>query len=220
MKIRVIFVTLLAALLIPLSGISYSQDNSPDNIKKEKRPKQSDFFFNISDSGMGAGIKILYSALNPDTKIGYGFMIAGIRGQSEAVVVNLYDPYGYPQKVGNNFFTLVIPVNFTIKKRLFRDAIDSNMRPFIMGEAGPVWGVAFPNRDANGINNSFGKKMGKGKGQLSGNLFAGFGVEIGSTETREIGLMVGFHYMKFANPLGERREYAGVDLRFSFLSSF
>lgn len=220
MKVRVNILALLIILLIPLSGTSYSQDNIPDNVTKEKSPKQADFFFNINDSGIGAGIKILYSALNPDTKIGYGFMISGIRGENEAIVVDPFDPFGFPQKVGNNFFTLVIPVNFTIKKRLFRDTIASNMRPFVVGEAGPVWGVAFPNRDANEVDYSLGKKLGKGKGQLSGNVFAGFGVEIGSPDTREFGLTIGFHYMRFPSALGERKDYAGVNLRFSFLSSF
>ena len=220
MKVHVTILVVLILLLIPLSGVSYSQENSPDDMLKKKRPKQSDFFFNISDTGIGAGMKIYYSALNPDTKIGYGFMISGIRGENEAVVVNPYDPFGYPQKIGNNFFTVVIPVNFTIKKRLFRDAIDSNMRPFVVAEAGPVWGVAFPNRDASGVDYGFGKKMGKGKGQISGNVFAGFGVEVGSPETREIGLTIGFHYMRFPVALGERKDYAGIDLRFSFLSSF
>jgi len=218
-EFKSIFV-LLIVLLIPLRGTSYSQENPSDVIKKEKRPKQADFFFNVSETGIGAGLKILYDALNEDTKMGYGFMLSGIRGQNEALAVDPRDPFGIPRKIGNNFFTLVVPINFTIKRRLFKDTIDSNMRPFIMGEAGPIYGISFPNRDENGNDYGFGTKIGKGKGQISGNVFAGFGVEIGSPDTREFGLTLGFHYMRFPNALGERKDYAGVNLRFSFLSSF
>lgn len=220
MRVRKSIFVVLIVSFISLTGTSYSQVNPSNSIQKEKRPKQADFFFNISDTGIGGGLKILYTALNEDTKMGYGFMISGVRGENESVVVDPFDPFGIPRKIGNNFFTLIVPVNFTIKRRILRDAIDSNMRPFITAEAGPIFGIAFPNRDENGFNYSFGTKLGKGKGQLSGNLFAGFGVEIGSPDTREFGITFGFHYIRFPNALGERKEYAGVDLRFSFLSSF
>lgn len=220
MKVRKSIFVLMIVSLISLNGTSYSQVNPANDIQREKRAKQADFFFNVSDTGIGAGLKILYAALNIDTKIGYGFMISGIRGSEEALVVDPFDPFQFPRKVGNNFFTLVVPINFTIKRRIFRDAIDSNMRPFIMGEAGPIYGISFPNRDENGSDYSFGRKLGKGKGQLSGNVFAGFGVEVGSSDTREFGITLGFHYMRFPSALGERKDYAGVDLRFSFLSNF
>ena len=216
-----------------LFGQQNSSENVPQDIIKFKRPRQTVIFFNVSESGMGVGLKMYYQAINQDTKIGYGFMIGGVRGENESIYVDPYDPFGYPRKIGNDFFTIMVPLNVSIKHRLFREAIESTMRPFIVAEVGPVWGIAFPSRDLNAGNGSpnpspfnlkndysFGKKLRKGKGQLSVGLFAGFGVEFGSEETKQLGFTLGFHYIKFPDALGERAEYMGINLRFSFLTNF
>ena len=210
MKIPSIICSMLvfAAPFNPVFG----QERPEGAAEKLQRQRQLDFFIDISDEGIGAGLKIYYDTLDKDTKLGFGFLFTGVRGEEEAIV---FDPFtGIPHRVGRKFFTVLAPFNFSIKRRLFRERVASNLRPFIVAEAGPVWGIAFPT--ANGFSNG----IKKGKGQLSAGAFMGFGIEFGDKKTREYGLTLGVHYIKFPHALGERSEYLGIDVRFSFLNEF
>ncbi|MFC1555112.1 hypothetical protein ACFL7D_10785, partial [candidate division KSB1 bacterium] len=161
----------------------------------------------------GGGLKFLRKLNDSDNSFGYGFIIGNIRGSKEAVVYDpyYYDPYFPYKKVGNEYFTLVVPISVSLKKRLFKNAIESDMRPYIVGEAGPVYGIAFPN------TGKFTRSFSKGKGQVTLGAFVGFGVDFGEEAGRTYGITIGFHYMRFLEPLGERRDYPGFDIRLSFI---
>ena len=206
MKTRIAVFSLLVMTLAP--GGALSQPKPPGEVRMAGRQRQTDFFINVAETGIGAGLKFYYDAFNQDTKLGFGLLVSGVRGKDEFVYIDIY---GFPQRSGTEFFTMIVPMNVTLKRRLFRESIESNMRPFIVGEAGPVWGIAFPR------NFGFRESISKGKGQISVGGFVGFGIEFGEEEAHEYGFTLGFHYIKFPDALGERAEYAGVDFRISFL---
>lgn len=209
---RIIIFTALV-LMMAINGV-FSQDKPASSVGKEQRNRQLDLFLNFSDRGTGAGVKLFYDLENKDSKLGFGFMIAGMRGKSEYVYYDYTNPYYiYPQKVGSKFFTVIIPFTVSLKKPVLREDITSDFRPFIIGEAGPVYGIAFPK------GNGFFKNIRLGKGQLTLGAFAGFGIEFGNEQDRVYGITLGFHYMWFPEYLGERQDYPGFDIRFNFISN-
>ena len=206
---RTIIFTLL--VLMMATNNAFGQDKPASGVEKKQRNRQSDIFLNFSDRGTGAGLKLFYDLENEDSKLGFGFMIAGVRGKGEYIY---YDPYNYYypyRKVGSKFFTMIIPFTVSLKKRILREAISSDFRPFIIGETGPVYGIAFPK------GKGFFKNLSLGKGQITLGFFAGFGIEFGNEQERVYGITLGFHYMWFPDMLGERQDYPGFYIRFNFI---
>jgi len=207
--------TIIFTLLVLMMAINSAigQDKPASSVEKKQRDRQWDIFLNFSDRGTGAGLKLFYDLENKDSKLGFGFMIAGVRGKGEYIY---YDPYNYYypyRKVGSKFFTMIIPFTVSLKKPVFREDITSDFRPFIIGETGPVYGIAFPK------GNGFFKNIRLGKGQLTLGAFVGFGIEFGNEQERVYGVTLGFHYMWFPEYLGERQDYPGFDIRFNFISN-
>jgi hypothetical protein len=218
---------ILCAIIIIAFGFSsaYGQDDSDLGVEKIRKPKMSDFYIDLSATGTGAGFKIHYQTNNPDLQLNLGVQIGGVRGENEYAYINYNSPGGYFQKGGRKFFTLISPVSFGIKKRLWRESIESDFRPFMVGEIGPVFGVAFPTgkrdpEDPYSPDIPFGESLDRGKGQVTAGGFLGFGVDLGNPGERIYGLTLGFHFYNFLETLGESKSYNGFELRINFLNTF
>ena len=210
-KRAIIYTSLV--LMMAINSV-FGQDKPVSSVEKKQRNRQWDLFLNFSDRGTGAGLKLFYDLENKDSKLGFGFMITGVRGKGEYIY---YDPYYNPfypyRKVTSKFFTVIIPFTVSLKKPVLREEISSDFRPFIIGEIGPVYGIAFPR------GGGFSKSLSRGKGQLTLGVFTGFGIEFGNEQDRVYGITLGFHYMWFPDMLGERQDYPGFDIRFNFINN-
>ena len=198
--------TVLCMVLVAFPVIA--QDTSESSVEKIERERNAIVFVNFSTEGAGLGLKMMYNAYNQDTQIGYSFSFNGVRGEDEFRFV---DPFTGNIITNRRFFTTVVPLTFTIKRRLFRDKIAPNLRPFLEVDPGPVWGYAFRTTDG------FFSGMKNRKGQVSLGAFAGFGVEFGQQDIQKFSLTLGFHYYRFPDILGEKREFKGLDIRFGFI---
>ncbi len=198
--------TVLLIVLVAFPVIA--QDTSKSSIERTKREKNAVVFVNFSTEGAGLGLKMLYNAYNQDTQIGYSFSFNGVRGEDE---FRFIDPFTGNIITNRRFFTTVVPLTISIKRRLFRDKIAPNFRPFIEVDAGPVWGYAF------NTTNGFFSGTKKGKGQVSLGGFTGFGVEFGQQEIQKFSVTLGFHFYRFPDTLGEKQEFKGLDIRIGFI---
>ena len=199
-------------LLMSINSV-FAQDKPAGSVEKKQRNRQYDLFLNFSDRGTGIGLKLFYDLENKDSKLGFGVMITGVRSKSEYIYYDIYNPFYPYRKVGSNFFTMIIPFTVSLKKPVLREEISSDFRPFIIGEAGPVYGIAFPK--GYGLS----KNLSLGKGQVTLGIFTGFGIEFGNEQDRVYGITLGFHYIWFPDILGERQDYPGFDIRFNFISN-
>ena len=107
---------------------------------------------------------------------------------------------------------MMVPLTVGIKRRLWRDAIESDFRPFVIAEAGPVFGIAFP------TGHGFARNIKKGQGQITAGIFAGFGIDFGDANQKTYGITIGGHFIPFFKNLGEEDTYFGLDIRFNFLN--
>ncbi len=198
--------TVLFMVLIAFPVIA--QDISESPIERIERERNAVVFVNFSTEGAGLGLKMMYNAFNQDTQIGYSFSFNGVRGEDE---FRFIDPFTGNIVTNRKFFTTVVPLTISVKRRLFRDKIAPNFRPFLEVDAGPVWGYSFK------TTGGFFSGTKKGKGQVSLGTFAGFGVEFGRPDTQKFSLTLGFHYYRFPDTLGEKRDFKGLDIRIGFI---
>ncbi|MFC1477525.1 hypothetical protein ACFL6L_03555 [candidate division KSB1 bacterium] len=209
MKIK-IFVMILTACFL-FSAVAAGQGIRPGEVEKVKAPRMADFFVNLSSTGTGIGLKVHYQTADRDTRISLGVQLSGIRGEDD---YTYFDYYTYTYRKKSSFFTLVMPVTAAVKRRIWRESIEDNFRPFLIAEAGPAYGISFPTRY------KFSKNFNKGKGQVTLGAFLGFGVDFGSQAERTYGVTLGYSIMPFAEKLGEKKKYKGFVIRFNFLNYF
>ena len=202
-----IFVVLLSfAASIPAVG----QEKSTLGVEKFRDKRMLDFFLNLSSVGTGVGAKMHFTTDNPDLRYSFGFQIGGVRGENEYSYI---DPYTYNYYRGNRqFFTMMVPFTFGFKRRVWRDDIESDFRPFFLAEAGPVFGISFPTGDG------FSHGLKSGRGQITGGGFIGFGIDFGKETERTFGVTLGIHFINFPETLGEKKGYNGFFLRLNYLN--
>jgi len=172
--------------------------------------KEGEFFISATMTGAGIGFKLRKSIINDVTLLTLDFQIGGARGEKEAVYY--YPYYGYV-KTGRNFFTFFIPFYIGLQRRLFKEDIESNFRPFIIGEIGPVFGVSFP------TTHSFGTNLKKGRGQPTVGGFFGIGIEFGPEEegNSAYSFSAGYRILAFLDKLGEKKDYSSFALRLGWV---
>jgi hypothetical protein len=206
-KKKKIFIQALLLLLIACSAYAQEEETTK-SVERIERQLQAIVFVNFSTESAGLGLKMLYDAFNEDTQIGYNFSINTVRGEND---ITFRDPITFNIVQIREFYTTIVPLMFTYKRRILRDVIASNLRPFIAADIGPVWGYAY-----NADNGFFGG-MNDGKGKLSFGGLVGFGTEIGQGRRQKFTIMLGFHYYRFPDTLGAKKEYKGIDFRVGFL---
>ncbi len=205
---RTSILTLTAILLL----LSFSSVDAQQNNRRSDSIydiKQSDYFINLSTNGFGAGYKRHLPYKNEDTKLSFGIMIASMSSDKQAQV--WIPNYGYAVS-GRQFYTFTVPMIVGIKKRLFREVIEDSFRTFLVAEAGPVYGVAFPTKDP------FSENIKNGNHAFSFRAFAGLAVEFGKMDDRAFGITLGTHYLEFPENLGEKKDYNGIDIRINFIT--
>ena len=207
MKKKTLFVPTLLMILTAFSAFGQEKNNSR-SVEKIERQRQSILFVNFSTEGAGLGLKMLYNAFNEDTQIGYNISFNGVKGEND---FTFRDQFSRTLIQRREFFTTIVPLTFTYKRRILKDQIASNLRPFLAADFGPVWGYAYK------TSNGFFSGLNKGRGELSFGSLVGFGTEIGQGSKQKFTIMLGFHYYRFPDTLGAKKEYKGLDFRIGFL---
>ena len=88
-------------IVLIISVFGYDMAAAQDDEIKFDRNRQLDFYLNISDKGTGAGFKLFYDLMNRESKLGFGLMITGVRGENEYLY---YDPYYYRYSYYNYYY--------------------------------------------------------------------------------------------------------------------
>lgn len=196
--------------LIPRSSLTIAEDSEP--------PAQSSWGVDVLISTNGFGLGTFYRhEYNRDIA---GFMEFSISEAKDDEEVEFIDPYTgqsfVPGKI-NRF--LILPLFFGVQRRLFRDQILDNFRPYISAAAGPTMLYVFP------YNTDYFSALGKGQPRYTGAGYIGVGAYFGQERSNVLSLNLRYYYIPFpagiesfrrGSYIATKTQYGGFYITLSF----
>jgi hypothetical protein len=212
---------LFALLSFALSSLLYAQDSTsehrsdttfvfgtmsnPLNIISKPNPMMNAMGVDLLISTNGFGLGLFYRHEFTDDFAGYlDFSVSESKDEQE---VEFYDPYTgitfVPGKV-NRFLNL--PLMMGVQKRLFKDDILDNFRPFVNAAVGPTMIYVFP------YNEEYFSALGHGHPTYTFGGYLGAGAYFGSERTTLFGLNLRYYWIPYPSGLTsmEHRSFAGT----------
>ncbi len=145
----------------------------------------------VSTNGFGLGT--FYRHEYSDDFSGYlDFSISEAKDDNEVSYVDYFGNSYTPGKV-NRF--LVLPVYAGIEKRLFKDDIMDNFRPFINAAVGPSMIYVFP------YNEEYFSALGHGQFKYTAGGYVGLGAYFGSEKSNILGMNIRYYYIPYPGGL-------------------
>jgi hypothetical protein len=183
---------------------------------KEFDPKKKDWelYITFSTTGGGMGGKVKWGDRENVQRF-FSFEIGGVRGANEFTMM-YYDPYyGYiPEKINQERYMILIPLYYGFQKRMLKDAIEDNFRPFLDLEAGPIFGARFP------VGNGLFGNIKRGRTSMTLGGFLGAGIEVGDIRKDAYIFSVGYRVSYFFNKLDNERNFSAFVIRLGMLTQF
>lgn len=179
--------------------------NAQDALFKSQAKTEAGLVFSMAETGSGFGI-----FMSLPTNIFYHIgVIADVYFLRDSKQINYTDYYGYPRVVNKENDVYIFDLMFTLKKRLFVEDIHEDVRPFIAGGLGPVFGINFPEDDT--LENQHEWTFGG---------FIGVGADISTDDTFFISMRAQYRIFPFFNPLGEATNHSMFEVRFEIGKRF
>ena len=152
----------------------------------------------ISNDGFGMGV-FYRREFSPDL---FGFVSFSVSESKDGRELERYDPYTQvsfvPGKL-NRF--LVLPLMVGVQRRLFREDITDNFRPYLNAGIGPTMVYAAPfteiTQTPTGLavrNVEFFKSLGKGRPYYTASAFIGAGANFGTDRRNLFGLNFRYYF--------------------------
>ena len=210
-KIRTTLILILFIFLFVDSDI-FCQVESYKGFDPKK--KDWELYVTFSTSGGGLGGKVKWGDRENVQRL-FSFEVGGVRGEDEYTVM-YYDPiYGwYPRKINQERYMVLVPLLFGIQKRMLKDKIEDNFRPFLDFEFGPVIGVRFP------VGHGFFGNIRRGKTGVTLGGFLGAGVEVGDIRKNAYIFSFGYRISYFFKELVDEQNFNAFVIRLGMLTQF
>ena len=153
----------------------------------------------VSTNGFGLGM--FYRHEYSDELSGFiDFSISEAKDDDEKEFVNIYTGQTFvPGKV-NRF--LLFPMFVGLQKRMFKEDILDNFRPYITGALGPTMIYVFP------YDEEYFSALGRGRPRYTLGGYVGIGAHFGSERSSLIGLNLRYYYIPYP---GGIESLQGVD---------
>jgi hypothetical protein len=221
----------LAALLVflgtPLPAITQIQAPShrPDSttvfgsIEPTTNPElktstfKKAFGLNVMISTNGFGLGAFYRRQFSDViSAAIDLAVSEAKDEDEKEVTDIY---GRPITIGKVNRFLVMPIYLSIERRLFKDDILDNFRPYLTGAVGPSLIYVFP------YNEEYFSALGKGSLRYTFGGYIGAGAYFGSDPSSLLGLNLRYYYIPYyaglENLVGvNKTEFGGIYISLSF----
>jgi hypothetical protein len=189
----------------------------------EPQQRQADSFANscgvdvlVSTNGFGLGT--FYKHKYTDDLSGFiDFSISEVKDDDEITLYNTYTGESFTPGKVNRF--LLMPLYIGVQKRLFKDEILDNFRPYITAAAGPTMIYVFP------YNLEYFNAIGKGQPKYTVGGYVGLGAFIGSEQSSIFGLNFRYYFVPYTSGLESMRsvvkkEFGGFYVTLSFGSAW
>lgn len=169
----------------------------------------------ISAGGFGGGLFYRHEYSDDFS----GFVDFSISESKDDDEVEYFDYYGNRFTYGKINRFLVIPISLGIQKRLFKDDILDNFRPYVMAGAGPTMIYVFP------YNEEYFSALGKGQLKYTLGGYVGAGAFFGSERSSLLGLNVRYYFVPYPAGLESlqnttKTQFGGIYISFSFGSAW
>ncbi len=172
-------------------------------------------YLTISTSGGGAGMKLRWDTQSKWRK-SISLEFGGVRSENEFTMMDYYS--GYPYKINQQRYIILTPVYFGLQRIVFDDVIENNVKPFVIGEVGPVLGAWFP------VGHGLGGNIKRGTTGLTVGGFLGAGLEFGSGKPTKYSFSLGYRFVHFFETLGDQqtgeKRFDAFLLRFGIITNF
>jgi hypothetical protein len=187
-------------LLSSVPGTGQIQQATTDSSRSEQRvdssllPLQADTSRNtmgvdvlVSSGGFGLGA--FYRHEYSDVFSSFiDFSISEAKDDDERDYI---DYFGNRVTYGKVNRFLILPLFAGVQKRLFKDDILDNFRPYISAAAGPTMIYVFPN------NEEYFTALGKGRPKYTFGGYVGFGAYFGNERSTTFGLNLRYYYLPY-----------------------
>ncbi|MGB9665683.1 MAG: hypothetical protein ACPL25_12310, partial [Ignavibacteria bacterium] len=151
----------------------------------------TNMFFDLHFSEGGLGIGLTYNKeITPTTSIFADLMFSESKDAQE---FEYYDYFGNVYVVGKKNRVFIMPLNFGLRYRLFKDDIVDNFRPFIQASIGPAMTITTPYKYE--FFSSF--KYAHARYTLGGSI--GMGAYFGFDRKNPIGISFKYQFIHFFN---------------------
>jgi hypothetical protein len=165
----------------------------------------------ISNNGFGLGS--FYRREYTDVLSGFvSFSISEAKDDNEKEYIDPYFGVSFvPGKV-NRF--LVMPLMVGVQRRMFKDDIVDNFRPYVSAAAGPTMIYVFPYTD------DFFSALGKGRPKYTVGGYIGAGAFLGSGSSSLFGLNIRYYFIPYSGGLESMQLPSGTRLSMKQFGGF
>ena len=200
-------VTLLLASVIALPISAQSATDEP--VRRNPYGSGAGGELLLTNSGFGLGG--YYSrAVGPSTSLLAELSLGAGKDEREIKIFG----YGRSQIPRKANYLLMLPLQLGVQRRLFRDTIEDNFRPYLQLTAGPTLGWAYPyfdDRNGNGLLDDTGEEpertydsftaLPKGHARLGLSGLLAIGAHFGLSRRMTQGIRIGYALTYFAEPI-------------------
>ncbi len=166
----------------------------------------------VSTNGFGMGT--FYRHEYTDDVTGYiDFAISEAKDDDEREYVDYWGQTYVPGKI-NRF--LVLPLFVGVEKRLFKDDIVDNFRPYINAAAGPAMIYVFP------YNEEYFTALGQGHPQYTIGGYIGAGAYFGSERSNLLGINIRYYFVPYPDGIesmtnvAPKKQFGGFYITLNF----
>jgi hypothetical protein len=193
----------------PVAAQNYdlAEEETPYDTKR-----QVGLGFAMAESGSSFGTFIGWPLI-PDFHIGIGFDVFLLRDSKQVDFYDYYSNMYYSINKQNNVY--LFDLMMTVKKRMFRQDLSDDFRPFLSIAAGPIYGMNFPEASTN---YSGYKKKDEYRWTFGG--FIGAGIDFGVKSNHLVSLRAQYRIMPFSEKIGERSNQSMFELRVEIAQRF
>ncbi len=165
----------------------------------------------VSNGGFGLGTFYRHE-YSDEFSAFVDFSISEAKDDDEFTV---YDYYGRSYTVGKVNRFLIMPLFLGAQKRLFKEDILDNFRPYVNAAAGPAVIYVFPERE------EFFNALGMGHPKYTAGGYVGVGAYFGSERSNILGLNLRYYYLPYPGGIEglqgiQKKQFGGFFITLSF----
>ena len=198
----------------PDSAITFGSIQQAPNMHPLPVERTNSWGVDLMVSTNGFGLGTFYRHEYSDELSGFlDFSISEAKDDDEVDYIDPYTGISFSPGKVNRF--LVLPLFIGLEKRLFKDDILDNFRPYINAAAGPSMIYVFP------YNQEYFSALGKGRPKYTFGGYVGIGAFFGSERSNLLGLNLRYYYLPYFSGLESlqnvsKRQFGGFFITLNF----
>lgn len=202
--------TLLAVYsVLPAQEYETMEETPPDTTR------QVGLGFAMAESGSSLGLFISWPLLT-DYHFGTCFDVFLLRDSKQLDYYDYY--YGIPYTINKKNNVYLFDLMLTAKKRMFRDDLSDDFRPFLSMGLGPFYGMNYPEVKEITTDSGSYKKKNEFSWALGGYL--GCGIDFSVKSNSMFSIRAQYRIIPFAEVIGERSNHSMFEVRFEIAQRF